>query len=284
MTEIIAHMRHCLIAAAERDPRIVGIVDYGSSGEGRADEWSDVDVAVFIRDADFDEFERAWKDWAAQFGPLLLAYVGGVGHPWAVYDTQPLPLRIDFAFHRESALDVMLTWPNAPVSAEAMVLYDDTGGGLISNARRLVGQSLAPPDMKRAFESVCGDFWDYMLRTFSRLKRGHLWAARYDFNCILLGNLHALLRIEAGSIDRWRASSSALAIEQAISVDRLEQLNACIPEAGVEGLRRAFVNAAQLSYDVCVRTATANGWSWPQRLAERILVILEEDNMAYSST
>lgn len=99
MTEIIAHMKHCLIAAAERDQRIVGIVDYGSSSEGRADEWSDIDVALFIRDADFDEFERAWKDWAAQFGALLLAYVGGVGHPWAVYDTQPLPLRIDFAFH-----------------------------------------------------------------------------------------------------------------------------------------------------------------------------------------
>ncbi len=284
MTEVSAHIhiRRRLIAAAEHDPRIVGIVDYGSSSEGRADQWSDVDVALFLRDADFDEFERGWKDWAAQFGPLLLAYVGGVGHPWAVYDTQPLPLRVDFAFHRESALDVMLTWPNAPISAEAMVWYDATGGRLTSNARRLVGQSLGPPNEEQAFESVCGDFWDYLLRTFSRLKRGQLWAARYDFNCIVLGNLHALLRFEAGAVDRWRSASSATGIEQVISPERLEQLGACIPAASVDDLRRAFVNAARLSHGVCAATAIANGWAWPQRLAERILAILEEDNRACS--
>jgi predicted nucleotidyltransferase len=35
-----------IVAAAERDLRIVGVVDYGSSSEGRADAWSDVDTAV----------------------------------------------------------------------------------------------------------------------------------------------------------------------------------------------------------------------------------------------
>ncbi len=218
MTEVNAPaVKSRIIMAAERDPRIVGVVDYGSSSEGRADEWSDVDVALFLRDAHFDDFERGWKGWAAQFGPLLLAYVGGVGHPWAVYDARPLPLRVDFAFHRESGMDVMLTWPNSPVSTAAMVCYDATGGKLTGYAQRLVGQPLGPPDLKQAFERVCGDFWDYTLRTFGRLKRGQIWAARYDFDCILLGNLHALLRLEAGSVARWRASSSAVGIEQAIS-------------------------------------------------------------------
>ncbi len=44
----------------ERDERIVGLVDYGSGGEGRLDEWSDFDVALFIRDADLDAFGRDW--------------------------------------------------------------------------------------------------------------------------------------------------------------------------------------------------------------------------------
>ena len=63
-----------LIAAAERDPRIVGLLDYGSSSEGRADAWSDVDVALIIRDTDLEQFEVEWKHWASQFGPLLLAW------------------------------------------------------------------------------------------------------------------------------------------------------------------------------------------------------------------
>ena len=278
MTEVNAHaIKSRLIAAAERDPRIVGVADYGSSSEGRADEWSDVDVALFLRDADFDDFERDWKGWAAQFGPLLLTYVGGVGHPWAVYDAHPLPLRVDFAFHRESGMDVMLKWPNAPVSAAAMVWYDATRGRLAAYAERLVGQPLGPTDLERAFESVCGDFWDYTLRTFGRVKRGQLWAARYDYGCILLGNLHALLRLEAGAVERWRASSSSVGIEQVISRERLEQLNSCIPEADAEALRRAFLNSAQLAYEVCAATARANGWGWPQRRAERTLEVLRRD-------
>jgi hypothetical protein len=278
MTEISAlAIKSLLTAAAQRDPRIVGVVDYGSGSEGRADEWSDVDVALFLRDADFDDFERGWKGWAAQFGPLLLAYVGGVGHPWAAYDARPIPLRVDFAFHRESDMDVMLTWPNAPTSVAAMVWYDATGGRLTEYARCLVGQPLGPPDLEQAFESVCGDFWDYALRTFGRLKRGQLWAARHDYGCILLGNLHALLRLEAGEVARWRASSSAVSIEQVITRERLGQLNSCIPGEGAEGLRRAFLNAARLAYEVCMVTARANDWRWPQRLAERTLEVLGEE-------
>ena len=71
-----------IIAEAERDPRIVGVIDYGSRSEGRADAWSDLDLALFVRDADVRAFEADWQQWAAQFGRLLLAYVGGVGHPW----------------------------------------------------------------------------------------------------------------------------------------------------------------------------------------------------------
>ena len=41
-----------IIAEAERDPRIVGVIDYGSRSEGRADAWSDLDLALFVRDAD----------------------------------------------------------------------------------------------------------------------------------------------------------------------------------------------------------------------------------------
>ena len=271
-------IRRRLLEAAERDPRVVGLVDYGSAGEGRADGWSDVDAALFIRDADFEEFERGWKTWAAQFGRLLLAYVGGVGHPWAVYDARPLPLRVDFAFHRESALEVISTWPNSPASAADFVLYDATGGKLKALAVRLVGQSLGPIDAARDFAAVCGDFWYYVLRTLARVRRGQLWAARFDFNFILTGNLLALLRLEAGALGRWRASSAAVNIERDISPERLARLNACVPGQGAGELQRVFLEAARLAFDVCEATARANGWEWPRELAARVIEILEEEN------
>ncbi|HYX43223.1 MAG TPA: hypothetical protein VE821_16065, partial [Pyrinomonadaceae bacterium] len=229
-----------VVGACERDPRIVGVVDYGSSSEGRDDEWSDVDLALFIRDADFTDFERDWKEWAAQFGPLLLAYVGGIGHPWTVYEAEPLPIRADFALHRESAVAVMLTWPNAPVSSAAMVKYDATDDGRISaHAARLVGQSLGPPNAAQTFEQIAGDFWYYLLRTYSKLRRGQLWAARFEFNFIIIGNLMALLRLEAGAIDRLRSQSAAVELERALSPDRLAQLDALIPGADAASLRQS---------------------------------------------
>jgi lincosamide nucleotidyltransferase len=263
-----------LIAAAERDPRIVGLVDYGSSSEGRADAWSDVDVALFIRDAELASFEAQWKLWASQFGTLLLAYVGGVGHPWVVYDAEPMPLRVDFAFHAESTIEQMLSWPNAPTSITSMVLYDTTGGRIGACAARLVGQSLQPPDLGRAFEMACGDFWYYLLRLDAKLRRGQLWAARYEFNAIVIGNLLALLRFEAGATDRWRAAAAATAIEQVLIAERHIQLDACIPGADQKGLLEGIRQTARLGRIVCTAVAEQHGWPWPEALAGRIEALL----------
>jgi hypothetical protein len=265
-----------IVSASARDERIVGVVDYGSTSEGRADEWSDIDLALFIRDADYAEFARDWQQWAAQFGKLLLAYVGGIGHPWTVYDASPLPLRVDYAFHRESAIEVMLTWPNAPASVAAMVKHDATGGRTSACAAKLVGQALGPPDPARAFEQTAGDVWYYLLRTYSKLRRNQLWAARFDLNFIIIGNLLALLRMEAGATARLRSTSAAVDIEQALTPERLAQLNALIPGADEASLRQSFVRATELTRQVCAALAAVHGWPWPEQLATRLAALFAE--------
>ncbi len=263
-----------LIAAANADERIVGLVDYGSSSEGRSDQYSDVDVAVFIRDRDLAAFERDWKTWASQFGPLLLAYISGIGHPWTVYDAVPLPLRVDFAFHPETEAAQMLTWPNAPVSVDAMIWYDATGGRLTAYASQLVGQSLGPEDVAATFERICGDFWYYTLRVLSKIRRGEEWAARYEFTFIVTGLLHALLRLEVEAVTRWRASESAAGIEHVLTPERLERLNACIPGGGLQGVTQALTQAVLLADAVCTHIHATHGWPWPAQLAARMPKLL----------
>jgi hypothetical protein len=65
-------LRCAVVDSAQRDQRIIGVLDYGSSSEGRPDPWSDVDLALFIRDEELDDFTCGWKDRAEQFGRLLL--------------------------------------------------------------------------------------------------------------------------------------------------------------------------------------------------------------------
>jgi lincosamide nucleotidyltransferase B/F len=274
IAELRKHIRQQLVEAAGADGRIVGLVDYGSSSEGRGDDWSDLDVAVFVGDEDLAAFEAEWQQWAGQFGRLLLAYIGGIGHPWVVYDAEPIPLRADFAFVKESAAGQLVGWPNSPVSVEAMVLYDGMDGRLSAYAARLVGKSLAPDNLQVAFEQVCGDFYYYLLRTFTKLRRGQAWAARHDFNFVIMGNLLALLRLESGAVEHWQGASAAAGIEQVISLERLHQLQGCIPAAGEVALLAAMQYAAGLGEVVCRAIAAEHGWAWPAELAERVQVVL----------
>ena len=275
LSDVPRTVKQRILESVRADSRIVGCLDYGSASEGRGDAWSDLDIALFIRDADLNAFEQNWKQWAAQFGDLLLAYIGGVGHPWAVYDADPIPLRVDFAFHPISTIDRILTWPNAPTSVEAMVLHDGADGQINARVAQIVAQSLAPDDLAGAFAQVCGDFWYYLLRTQVKLWRGQQWAARHDFNHVIVGNLLALLRLESGAVSQWRGSSAAVAIEKALSEQRLSQLDGCIPGVGETAVSQAMRHAAIFGQQVCAQIAEQNGWDWPYPLAEKVLKMLK---------
>lgn len=262
-----------ILAEARADEHIVGVVDYGSSSEGRADEWSDLDLTLFIRDADFEAFAREWKPWAAQFGELLLAYVGGVGHPWTVYDTAPLPLRVDFEFQRESEIARLHDWPNSPASVAAMALYDGSGGWLCEEVGRLVGKSLCPVDVPATFEQVAGDFWYYLLQAYCKLQRGEAWHARQRFHVEVMRNLFNLLRLEAGELEHWQGTTPSFQAEGWLSPEHLVQLDACVPAPGPDGLHTALAAVARVGSEVCAAIAAKYGLPWAETLAARIVTV-----------
>lgn len=268
-----AELQSRVVAAARDDPRIVGLLDYGSWSEGRGDEWSDVDLSVFIHDDAYEAFEVEWVRWAGGFGRLLLAFVGDIGNHWTVYDGAAKPIRADFALHRASAMPDLLTWPNAPLSVEHMVLVDKTGGALTALAARTVGRDLGPQDVPQRFELVCANFWYYADRTWSKLQRGPTWGVRFDLDFIMMGSLMALLRLEAGRVDRWRASDAAANIERDISPGRLDQLNACIPGPAPADLAPALQRIFQLGRDVSAAAAARYQRPWPAELAGRLVAL-----------
>lgn len=267
-------MKQRLIEAARADERIVGLVDYGSSGQGRGDQWSDIDVSLFIRDADLAAFKQNWKNWAAQFGELLLAYIGGVGHPWTVYAASPVPLRIDFNFYGESEIAQIMSWPYSPQSVESAVCYDNSGGLLTNCIQQCIGKTLQPENLAATFEQVCGDFWYYVLKALSKWKREQNWQARQIFHFEVMQNLFALLRIEAGTLDHWQDSSAVWNAEQTLSPQRLAQLESCIPGPGQTALKQSLLAAAQLGESVCAHIALDSGWDWPDELAKQTLQVL----------
>jgi hypothetical protein len=55
------------------DPRVERVEVSGSIGAGHADQWSDLDLAVFVRDEDFDAFLAEWPSWLAAITPTVFA-------------------------------------------------------------------------------------------------------------------------------------------------------------------------------------------------------------------
>lgn len=272
-----SRIRACILSAIEADPRVVGCLDYGSTGHGKGDQWSDLDLALIIQDDALTSFEANWQDWAAQFGDLLLAYISFAGHPWAVYETGTIPLRVDFSFRAASTIADLNELPLSPADSRQMILYNDTGEALTSMVEQLVGKSLAPTDEQATFTQASGDFWYMLLRCHSRLQRGRFWSARNDFHALVLNNLMALLRIEAGTTGHWQASNPADGIEEEIGEERLARLKECIPDRDERDLQRAIHLTAEFGAEVCTQICLSNGWKWPKTLAEQTRELLRPD-------
>ena len=134
----------------------------------------------------------------------------------------------------------------------------------------MVNQSLAPDDPEAAFYSISGDFWYYILRTIGKIKRDQEWLARWEFNLVIIANLTALMRLESGNLERFRASHAVDGIETAVSPERLTQLNQLIPEKGMDEIIRVMHQAIAVGYDVCQAIEQKVGWQWPEKLAQQI--------------
>lgn len=264
-----------ILNRARADERVLALLDYGSTSEGRGDAWSDIDLAMSIRPDAWEAFNAGWRDWLAACGPVLLGFTSFVEHPWAVVGTEAAPVRVDLHLYGGPPDDdlaaALPSWPNAPVSTEAMLLFDREGA-LAEPVAALVGRSLAPENVAATFESVAGHFWYYVHRTWSKLHRDSVWDVRWNITVTLTGNLCALLRLEAGAVDRWAASDAASGIEAAISADRLERLNRCIPGPDPLPALREIVD---LGAEACATLASRHGVTWPEALATEMRELLD---------
>jgi len=95
------------IAAAQADPRVLGLTVGGSAAIGAMDEFSDLDFVVVCRDDDHPGLLRDAPDFAAGLGPLLTAFTGEhVREPRLLLCLfGPPPLRVDLLFVADSDLD-----------------------------------------------------------------------------------------------------------------------------------------------------------------------------------
>ncbi len=169
-------------AWASNEPMVRGALIVGSQAriESPADEWSDLDVTLFVTDPPklLDS-----PEWLGHCGNVVLTTVEktGVGEGWERRVVYADGLDVDFAIF-PSAIQEFLGW--SPEAVQVLrrgfeVLLDKDGhlaklGGQLDE----VGELPHPHPTAPEFEACVGDFWYHILWATRKLRRGELWAAK----------------------------------------------------------------------------------------------------------
>jgi aminoglycoside 6-adenylyltransferase len=173
-----------LTAWAETQDGIRAAVLIGSRARADhpADEWSDLDVLLVVRDM---AAYTGQAEWVAQVGEPWLTFIEQTGDGRSLERRALFAggLDVDFAFFPDEALRQMFEHGAPPDALDvfrrgARVLIDKDGlAARMLAAAREPAQLPAPPSEGEFLQCV-NDFWYHTLWTAKHLRRGELWWAK----------------------------------------------------------------------------------------------------------
>jgi aminoglycoside 6-adenylyltransferase len=185
-------------AGTQADVRAVLLVGSQARADTPADEFSDVDLGLFV-----DDPERYLRDgaWARSFGEPLLTLleptaVGGFEERRVLFQDG---LEVDFSILPAAIAKAPPAEADAVLGRGFRVVYDDIGLDDLEPA----GTPRAAPPTQAALEQLSSDFWYHVLWGAKKLRRGELLLASQVCNCYLTGLVVELARWRAHDRDTW---------------------------------------------------------------------------------
>jgi aminoglycoside 6-adenylyltransferase len=187
-------------AWAEARPDVHAVLLVGSQArvDMPADEFSDIDLALFV-----DDPERYLRDvaWVRSFGEPLLMFL----EPTAVAGFEERRVLFHDGLEVDFSILPTVAAKAAPVEAQAVlgrgfsVVYDDLGLTVPEPA----AAAPAPPPTQPQLDQLSNDFWHHVLWGAKKLRRGELLVAKQVCDCYLTGRIVELVRWRAKDQDTW---------------------------------------------------------------------------------
>ncbi|MFJ5890430.1 nucleotidyltransferase domain-containing protein [Streptomyces californicus] len=233
-----------LRTTAEADPRVEGVLLYGSWTLGEADAHSDLDAYLYVREEDAAVFDG--REFVERLAPLKLAYTNMYGILAVVFEDL-----MRGEFHVEPAgtgIAEIAGWRDRIhfPRPEAAVLLDRTGR-LTAAARELA--ALTPPEPVATAQQLTDELANWTLMLAHVRARGEHARAHHLLHAVIAPLQLKLCRLLRGSTAHWLTPSRAL--------------EADLPATDVE---RYATTTGPLTPEA-VRTASANSWQWSRDLA-----------------
>ncbi|GGU51085.1 hypothetical protein GCM10010211_14620 [Streptomyces albospinus] len=232
--------------AAQADQRLDGVLLYGSWTLGEADEHSDIEAYLFVRDGEEEGFDG--REFVGRLAPLKLAYTNMYGIFAVVFGDL-----MRGEFHVEAArpgVAEVTTWRGVVhlPDPDAAVLLDRSGR-LTAAARTLAEH--CPPDPVTTAQQLTDELTNWTLMLAQVLARGETARAHALLHTVIAPQQLQLCRLLRGSTVHWLTPGRAL--------------EADLPAGDVERYTATTAPARQAD----VRIAARRSWQWSRELASK---------------
>ncbi|MCB5908705.1 nucleotidyltransferase domain-containing protein [Streptomyces pinistramenti] len=230
--------------AAHAEPRLDGVLLYGSWTLGEADAYSDIEAYLYVRAPHADTFDG--REFIERLAPLKLAYTNMYGILAVVFDDL-----MRGEFHVEAAdpgIDEVSSWRGTVQlpDPEAAILLDRSGR-LTEAARTLA--DFVPPEPVGTARQLTAELANWTLMLAQVLARGETARAHALLHTVVAPSQLQLCRLLRGSTAHWLTPSRNLEHD--------------LPAA--DRARYAATTAA--AEPAAVRAAARHSWRWSRALA-----------------
>ncbi len=262
----VARLRE--LAAAE--PRLEGVLLYGSWTLGEADAHSDIEAYLYVRDAHADTFDG--REFVGRIAPLKLAYTNMYGILAVVFDDL-----MRGEFHLVAAgpgIDEVPTWRgmvHLPDPGAAVLL--DRDGRLTAAARHLADP--CPPEPGPTAQQLTDELTNWTLMLAHVLERGETARAHALMHTVVAPQQLQLCRLLRGSTTHWLTPSRAL--EQDLPAADRDRYTATTAPAVLPAVKTAARAGWQWSRELAGEAAARWGTEVPTALHEEIGALLAQD-------
>ncbi|MBN1568993.1 MAG: aminoglycoside 6-adenylyltransferase [Acidobacteria bacterium] len=242
-------------ATSEQDKAIVAAMLYGSFALGEADEYSDLDVVLFVSDTELNDAESQ-RLWLSRLAPVHLFFINEFGVPTAIFDNL---VRGEFHFNKASRMaDVVKSWhPDLYFpSLESALLIDKTG-----ELRQYLRPFIRGPVHygQETHRVILNNCLNWMVFGLAVIQRGE-YARALELLNMLHRNLLRLIRIKNQSTIHWLTPSRFA--EQDLKPETMARFAACTAPLDTKALWAAYRNA----------------WNWIRE------IIAESEETAFSQS
>ncbi|MEU6502085.1 nucleotidyltransferase domain-containing protein [Streptomyces californicus] len=267
----LARRIELLRTTAEAEPRVEGVLLYGSWTLGEADAHSDLDAYLYVREEDAAAFDG--REFVERLAPLKLAYTNMYGILAVVFEDL-----MRGEFHVEPAgtgIAEIADWRDQIhlPRPEAAVLLDRTGR-LAAAARELA--ALTPPEPVATAQHLTDELANWTLMLAHVRTRGEHARAHHLLHAVIAPLQLKLCRLLRGSTAHWLTPSRAL--EADLPATDVERYATTTGPLTPEAVRTASANSWQWSRDLAAEAADRWGVRLPSELHEEIARVLSSSS------